>query len=100
MVNADHLAGSIESGALASGCEDDIGLAVGIGDIRKLLALERGRNVQASDVSGQAEGVGRGGTSDWDAGGRRGSSQDGCQKGLHDHFEGVLVLKVMDEERW
>lgn len=99
MVNADHLTGSIESGALAGGCEDDIGLAVGVDDIRKLLALEGGRNIQASDVSGQAEGVGRGGTPDRDAGCRRGSSQDGCQKGLHDHFEGVLVLKVMDEER-
>lgn len=100
VVDADHLAGSVEGGALAGGCEDDIGLAVGVGDICKLLALEGGRNIQTSDVRGQAEGIGHGGTPDRDTGGRRGGSQDGCQKSLHDHFEGVLVLKVMDEEGW
>lgn len=90
MVDADRLAGGVEGGALAGGCKDDVGLAVGVGDVGEFLALEGRTEVQAGDVGGQAEGVGGGGAPDGDAGGRRGGGEEGrLEDGLRDHFEGV-----------
>ena len=94
MGDADCLAGSVEGGSLAGGREDDVGLAVGVGDVGEFLALEGGANVQAGDVGGQAEGRGGGGAPEGDAGRRRGSGEDCCpEKDLHDHFERVSVLE-------
>lgn len=98
MVDADHLAGSVESGALAGGCEDDIGPAVVVDDIGKLLTLKGGRNIQTKDVGGQPKCIGSGGAPDRDGGGRRGGGEDGgFEKDLHCHFEGFLVLEIPDE---
>lgn len=95
VVDADHLATCVEGRSLAGGCEDDIGLAVGVRDIGKFISLNGGCKVQAGDVRRQTEGVGGGGAPDGDAGGRGRGREDGClEEGLHDHFEGVEVLKV------
>lgn len=95
MVDADHVATGVESGALAGGCKDDIGLTIGVGDIGKFIALNGGGKVQSGDVGGQTEGVGGGGAPDGNAGGRRGGREGGClEEGLHDHFAGVKVWKA------
>lgn len=95
VVDADLLPTCVEGGALAGGCEDDVGLAVGVGYVGKFLALNGGGKVQSGDVGGQTEGVGGGGAPDGDAGGHRGDCEDGClEEGLHDHFEVAEGLKL------